>query len=131
MDEHTEERLLRITLIASLFFLVVNHLTGPKAFPATQLLFDYRDGLARRGLAGEVLNLFALPEISSGEIRAALVLITLSGLTALVAFLWLRLAGQRAGKILLILLLNSFALASFAGNVGYLDGLLVVLCVVP
>jgi len=129
MDEHTEERLLRITLIASLFFLVVNHLTGPKAFPATQLLFDYRDGLARRGLAGEVLNLFALPEISSGEIRAALVLITLSGLTALVAFLWLRLAGQRAGKILLILLLNSFALASFAGNVGYLDGLLVVLCV--
>ncbi len=132
MDDKDQDRYLRLTLLASLFFLVVNHLTQPKAFAATQLLFDYHDGLARRGLVGAVLNVFAMPEISASEIHLALVLITLGGTVTLLGFLWRKLgqSGQgRAGMLLLILLVNSYAMASFVGNVGYLDGVLVALCV--
>lgn len=145
MNRQDEGRLLRLTALVSVFFLLVNHLARPKAFAATQLLFDYHDGLGRRGFAGAVLNLFALPEITTGEIRLALVGVTLAGLLAVLVFLYRAMArdnihavaqdsiqggaGGRAGMLLLILLINSHAMASFVGNVGYLDGLLVLFCV--
>jgi len=120
---------LRLAAWASLLLVLVNHLLQPKAFAATQVLFDYHDGLARRGLVGAVLNVLTLPEVSASQVTLALVVITLAGTIALFSFLLVALGGSRGGLLLVVVVLNSFAMASFVGNVGYLDGLLVALTV--
>ena len=129
MSEIGQLRLLRLAAVLSLLLALVNHLLPPKAFAATQLLFDYHFGLIRRGLAGQGIDLFAGPVISMPEIYLAAALVTLSG--ALAFYIYLRRAfdGQVASLLLLVLALNSFAFASFIGNTGYLDGLLLLVLV--
>lgn len=129
MTRENQLRLLRLAAVASLLLALVNHLLPPKAFAATQLLFDYDFGLVRRGLVGALSGPFLGAEASRGEILALAASVTLAGTLALAAFLWRRLRGDVAGWLLLVLALNSFALASFIGNTGYLDGVLLALTV--
>ncbi|MBZ0128864.1 MAG: hypothetical protein K8F59_07090 [Rhodobacteraceae bacterium] len=128
MDNTTILRLLRMAAAISLLLLLVNHLLPPKAFAATQLLFDYEFGLIRRGLVGSLLSPLFGEAVSVREILAAAAIISLTGTLAVWRFL--RPASDSiAGWLLLILALNSFGFASFTGNSGYLDTLLVALTV--
>jgi len=52
MSEFKQIQLLRIATVLSFVLALVNHLLPPKAFAATQLLFDYSQGFTRRGLVG-------------------------------------------------------------------------------
>lgn len=127
MSEDGQMRLVRIATALSLLLVVVNHVLPPKAFSATQLLFDYEFGLIRRGLAGEVLGWIVGQQVSLGEIYLASVVVTLVGVFAFYLFLQREVGDSLSGQLLLILGLNSFAFASFAGNTGYLDALLLAL----
>lgn len=128
MDNTTTLRLLRMAAAISLLLLLVNHLLPPKAFAATQLLFDYQFGLIRRGLIGSLLSPLFGDSVSVKEILAAAAVISFAATLAIWRFL--RPAGESiAGWLLLILALNSFGLASFTGNSGYLDTVLVVLTI--
>lgn len=127
MSEDKQIQLLRIAAVLSLMLAVVNHLLPPKAFAATQLLFDYHMGLTRRGLTGSFLNVLAGPVFSVAKIYLVAALVTLTGALAFYGFLARYLQRHVAGMLLLILALNSFAFASFVGNSGYLDALLLAL----
>jgi len=121
--------MLRLALALSLALALINHVLAPKAFAATQLLFDYQFGLIRRGLAGELLRHLSGGTVSIHEIYAAAALVTLSGILAFALYLWRYLPRRTSGYLLLVLAFNSFAFASFAGNTGYLDGLLMLVAV--
>jgi len=127
MGEIRQQRLLRLSVVVSFILALINHLLPPKDFAATQLLFDYHFGLIRRGLAGSVLDLATGPVITKGEIYLAAAFVTLSGATAFYLFMLRAVRGRIAGMMLLVLALNSFAFASFVGNTGYLDALLLAL----
>ncbi|MFQ5439603.1 MAG: hypothetical protein ACE5DK_12330, partial [Paracoccaceae bacterium] len=92
-----------------------------------QLLFDYHLGLVRRGLVGELLGWLTGETVSVGEIYLASLVISLAGAFAFFALLSRFLPQDRGGYLLMILALNTFAFASFIGNSGYLDGLLMAL----
>jgi len=130
MQDFRTERLLQLTVLASFLLALVNHLLPPKAFSATQLLFDYEFGLTRRGLFGAMLNLVAGPGISVGEVYAAAAFLNLAGAIALLVFLQKRFSQSMAGYFVQILAFNSFAFASFLGNTGYLDAALLALSLV-
>lgn len=119
-------QVLRLATGFSFLFALVNHLLPPKAFSATQLLFDYELGLTRRGLAGELLNLFTGSSVSVAEIHTAAAIVTLIGAGAFYLFLSRQLPQQISTYLILILAFNSFAFSSFVGNSGYLDALLLV-----
>jgi hypothetical protein len=129
MAEDRQIVLLRAAAALSLIFAVVNHLLPPKAFAATQLLFDYQFGLVRRGLAGEVLRWIVGDTVTLSEIYAAAAVVTLTGVLAFYMVMTKGLGNSRGGLLLLIIGLNSFAFSSFAGNTGYLDGVLLALTV--
>lgn len=129
MSDIRQFQLLRLATLFSFLLALINHLLPPKAFPATQLLFDYEFGLARRGLAGEILSALTGDSISVSEIHTAAAAITLIGALTLAAFMSRRMAPGKTTYLILIVLFNSFAFASFVGNSGYLDGLLVAVAV--
>jgi hypothetical protein len=129
MADDRQIALLRAAAALSLILSVVNHLLPPKAFAATQLLFDYESGLVRRGLAGEVLRWILGDSVTIGEIYAAAAAITLVGVLVAYAALIRDLGGRRGGLLFLIIGLNSFAFSSFVGSTGYLDGILLILAV--
>jgi len=118
---------LRLAVAVSLLLALVNHLLPPKGFAATQLLFDYHFGLIRRGLAGQVLDLFLGPKVTTGDIYMVAAIVTLTGALGFVLFMWRALNGHIGGLMLLILAINAFAFASFVGNTGYLDAILLAL----
>ncbi len=124
MGDFRQMQFLRLAAAASLLLALVNHLLPPKAFAATQLLFDYQFGLIRRGLAGEVLGLLTGPQVSITEVYLATASLSMFGALAFYLFLQRFMPDQVSGYLLLILALNSFAYASFIGNTGYLDAAL-------
>ncbi len=130
MTDRRQQDLLKIVAAVSFLLAVVNNLLPPKAYSATQLLYDYSLGPIRRGLVGELLGVFTGPHVSVGEIHAAAALVTIIGATGFYLFLRRWLASGRAQILLLILALNSFAFASLVGNTGYLDAILLALVVV-
>lgn len=120
--------LLRLATGLSLILALVNHLLPPKPFALTQLMFDYSQGLTRRGLVGELSQLVLGAEISHAEAFFLAAFVTLIGALSFYLFLVRVLPAEMiSGWLLVILALNSFAFASFVGNVGYLDGLLLAL----
>jgi hypothetical protein len=126
-QQNGQFHLLRLAAVLSFALALVNHLLPPKAFAATQLLFDYQFGLTRRGLAGEILNLFTGAQIGVSGIYAAAALISALGGIAFYLFLSRLMPQKLSSYLILILALNSFAFSSFIGNTGYLDGLLLAL----
>ncbi len=127
MSKLTTETALRVATALSFALAIINHLLPPKAFAATQLLYDYHFGITRRGLAGEMINWFTSAPISVAEINTVSAVISLLGAGALYLFLSRDLRVGTAGYLLMILAFNSFAFASFVGNTGYLDALLLAL----
>ncbi len=127
MQQDRQFQLLRLAAGLSFLLALVNHLLPPKAFAATQLLFDYQFGLTRRGLAGEILNLFTGAQVSVAEIYAATAFISALGGIAFYMFMARLMPKRRSSYLILILALNSFAFSSFIGNTGYLDGVLLAL----
>jgi len=129
MSEIGHLTLLRLATVGSFALAIVNHLLPPKAFAATQLLFDYQFGLVRRGVVGTFLGYVTGDKVSVGEIYLTAAMISLAGAFAFYKFL-ARLAQDRISTYLvLILALNTYAFASFIGNTGYLDGVLLVVAV--
>jgi len=124
MGEQRQLQVLRIAAAVSFLLALVNHLLPPKAFAATQLLFDYSSGVRRRGLVGSALDLVFGAHVSVGEIYAVVVLMALFGAGAFYVFLMRTLPGTVPSMLLVILALNSFAFSSFVGNTGYLDTVL-------
>lgn len=127
MSKLTQIRLLRMAVLLYLVLALINHLLPPKASSATQLLFDYELGLIRRGLLGELLGLFVGVTVSRTEVFIAAAGVTLAGLLGFYLFMMKYLSQQVSSLLILILALNSFAFASFVGNTGYLDAVLLVL----
>ncbi len=127
MSEIRRMHLLRVATTLSFILALVNHLLPPKAFSATQLLFDYEFGLTRRGVVGEILGYLTGETVSVGEIYAATAILSLAGSIGFYLFLSRRMPEQTSSYLLMILAFNSFAFASFTGNTGYLDGLLLAL----
>lgn len=129
----TDQRLglLRLAAGLSFVFALVNHLLPPKPFALTQLMFDYSAGLTRRGLVGEVAGWVWGYQVSLAEVYALSAAITLIGALAFYHFMVRQLPSRiEASWLLIVLALNTFAFASFVGNSGYLDGLLLALTVV-
>jgi hypothetical protein len=129
MQQDKQFQLLRLASFVSFLFALVNHLLPPKAFSATQLMFDYEFGMTRRGLAGEILNLFTGSSVSISEIYTAAAVLTLFGAGAFYLFLSRQMPQQVSAYLVLILALNSFAFSSFVGNSGYLDAALLAMTV--
>ncbi len=127
MGDMRQMQILRITAAVSFLLALVNHVLPPKAFAATQLLFDYSQGLTRRGLVGQILTLVFPDKVSVGQIYAVAAGISLLGALAFYLFLKRTLPEQTSALLLIILALNSFAYSSFIGNTGYLDGMLLTL----
>jgi len=130
MTQDRQLQVLRLAAALSFVLVLVNHLLPPKAFSATQLLFDYEFGLTRRGLVGEVLGFVTGTTVGLSEIYIAAALVSLSGAFGFYLFLSRQLPAQVSSLLLLILGLNSFAFSSFVGNAGYLDAILLMLAVV-
>ncbi len=124
MSDPRKLQMLQLATLVSLLLALVNHLLPPKAFSATQMLFDYEFGLTRRGLFGEVFSWITGTSVSVSEVYAAAAVLALIGALAFYLFLSRQLPQQVSSYLLLILGLNSFAFASFVGNTGYLDALL-------
>ncbi len=122
-------RLLKLSVAMSFLLALVNHVLPPKAFAATQLLFDYSAGFTRRGLIGEGLDFLLGPKVSIQEIFAVVAGLTVLGAAAFTVFLLRNMPRQISALLVVILALNSFAFASFVGNTGYLDTVLMVLAV--
>jgi len=78
---------------------------------------------------GQGLDFLLGAKVSVGEIYLVAALITLVGAFGFYGFLSRNLPQTRSAYMLIILALNSFAFASFVGNTGYLDGLLLLLAV--
>ncbi|MBV1863764.1 MAG: hypothetical protein KUG74_04935 [Rhodobacteraceae bacterium] len=116
--------LLRLCFLA-LFFAVVRNLLPPNAFTATVLLFDYEFGLIRRGLIGEIANLFWGDTVSRGEVFLLTVVTTLFGVIAAVLLFFRRFPQTIAGVLLLVLVFSSFAFAAIIASTGYIDLVLI------
>jgi len=129
MGENRTMVMLRLAAVLSFLLALVNHLLPPKAFAATQLLFDYSAGFRRRGLVGSVLDAVLNQPISVTGIYAVVAVLTLVGAAAFYVFLVRFLPPRISTQLLVILVLNSFAFASFVGNTGYLDTILLSLTV--
>jgi len=127
MSDARTVQLLRLAAAISFIFVIVNHLMPPSVFAGSQLLFDYDQGFIRRGLAGELLGPMLGPTVSVGEIYLAAALITLTAAAILYIFLIRNLGGTVVSFLLMILVFDSFAFASFIGTTGYLDGVLLAL----
>ena len=124
MGEFRQQQLLRVAAALSFLLALLNHLLPPKAFSATQLLFDYEFGLARRGLFGELLNLVTGAQVTVTEVYATAALLSFAGAAGFYLFLSRYMLGQVSGYLVLILALNTFAFSSFVGSTGYLDAAL-------
>jgi len=129
MGSQRQLQLLRMAVAFSFLLLLANHLLPPKAFAATQLLFDYSAGFIRRGLTGEAIMRLLGPTITGREIVMSCAVITFTGLVGFYLFLRRGVVESRATLLILILALNSFAMASFTGSTGYLDALLLLAAV--
>ena len=129
MGENRTLVMLRLAAAISFILALVNHLLPPKAFAATQLLFDYSAGIRRRGLVGAGLDLVTGAPISVGEIYAVVAGLSIIGAAAFYVFLARFMPERVSTQLLIILALNSFAFSSFVGNTGYLDTVLLSLTV--
>ena len=115
-------------IIYVLFGLVVfQNLLPPNSFSATVLLFDYEFGLIRRGLFGEIGNLFWGETVSKSEVFAASAAISIAGLLALFVLIRRRLFTTQAGMFLALILFGSFAFRAIVSSTGYMDLLLLAL----
>ena len=124
MSNPAPKWLLRLFFLA-LFFVVVRNLLPPNAFTATVLLFDYEFGLIRRGLIGEIANLFWGDTVSRSEVFLLAVITTLFGIIAAVSLFFRRTPQTLAGVLLLILIFSSFAFAAIVASTGYIDLVLI------
>ncbi len=116
-----------LATVASIAFIlaVIQNVLPPNAFSSTVLLFDFEFGLLRRGLMGEIFNLYWGETVSKSEIFVASVSMTLFGAFSvyLVARKWLFQTNHTL--YLVILLFVSFAFAGILGSTGYLDMFLI------
>lgn len=112
---------LRRLILLALAFALLRNLLPPNAFTATVLIFDYEFGLVRRGLIGELGNLWWGETVSKGEVFAAAALMTVAGILAFVALAWRQLAGREAGLRLLLVIVTSFAFDAMISATGYID----------
>ena len=124
MSTPAPQWLLRLCFLA-LFFVVVRNLLPPNAFTATVLLFDYEFGLIRRGLIGEIANLFWGDAVSRCEVFLLAVVTTLFGVVAVVSLFFRRFPQTIAGVLLLVLIFSSFAFAAIVASTGYIDLVLI------
>jgi len=124
MSTPAPQWLLRLCFLA-LFFVVVRNLLPPNAFTATVLLFDYEFGLIRRGLIGEIANLFWGDTVSRREVFLLAVVTTLFGVIAVVSLFFRRFPQTIAGVLLLVLIFSSFAFAAIVASTGYIDLVLI------
>lgn len=114
-------------IFVALFFTLVRNLLPPNAFTATVLLFDYEFGLIRRGLVGEIANFFWGDTVSRTEVFQVALVLTLLGVAGSVALFFRRFPATQAGRLLLVLLLSSFAFNAIVASTGYIDLLLIAL----
>ncbi len=124
MSQPAPKWLYRLAL-AALFFALIRNMLPPNAFSATVLLFDYDFGLIRRGVIGELANLFWGDTVSRNEIYQFSVLMTLFGIIPAALLFFRRLPSSLAGYLLLVLLFSSFAFATLISSTGYIDSILV------
>lgn len=127
MTEIRTLQLLRLATALSLLFVLINHLLPPNLFAGSQLLFDYDQGFVRRGLAGEVLGYWLGQSVSLTELYLTSAILTVLASLVFYFFLIRNLGDRLASYLLVILVLESFAFASFVGSAGYLDAVLLVL----
>lgn len=106
---------------AVVFLALLRNLFPPNSFTATVLIFDYDQGLVRRGFWGQVLNLYWGDTVSKAEVFAASVGLTLAGLAALMAVLYRWFGQSFAGAQLLLLFVCSFAFSAIISSTGYID----------
>ncbi|WP_145991961.1 hypothetical protein [Neptunicoccus cionae] len=100
---------------------LLRNLFPPNSFTATVLIFDYENGLVRRGFWGEVLNLFWGETVSKSEIFAASAVLTLVGLAALLAVFAKWSAVSFAVARWMLLFVCSFAFSALVASTGYID----------
>lgn len=124
MSSPAPQWLIRLSFVA-LFFVLVRNLLPPNAFTATVLLFDYEFGMIRRGLIGEVANLFWGDTVTRGEAFLLSIVITLFGIAASVILFFKRLPKSTAGALFLVLIFSSFAFAAIVASTGYIDLVLI------
>ncbi len=124
MSRPAPQWLYRLAIVA-LFFALIRNLLPPNAFTATVLLFDYDFGLIRRGIIGELANLFWGETVSRNEIYLASVMMTFFGVIPAALLFFRRLPANIAGYLLLILLFSSFAFAALIASTGYIDLILI------
>ncbi|MEM7243668.1 MAG: hypothetical protein AAF429_15950 [Pseudomonadota bacterium] len=116
----------RLILLA-IFFALVRNLFPPNAFTATVLIFDYELGIVRRGLVGEIGNLFWGDTVSKAEVFIASALVTIVGVVSISALFWRNLAGHETGLRLLLVIVTCFAFDAIISATGYLDLIILAL----
>lgn len=101
----------------------------PNEWAQTHYLFSYDLGLSRRALLGELVQWAGFEGLTNAQ--AHVIAITITGLGGVAFTLWMarNLPATQTGLGLGLVAVTSFALATFLGNTGYLDGLLMLLAV--
>ncbi|WP_224823971.1 hypothetical protein [Cognatishimia sp. MH4019] len=99
----------------------------PNEWAQTHYLFSYDLGITRRALLGELIQWIGFDGLSNAQ--AHVIAITLSVLGGVAFTLWMarNLPENVTGLGLGLVAITSFALATFLGNTGYLDGVLMLL----
>ncbi|MEM6620417.1 MAG: hypothetical protein AAF631_14115, partial [Pseudomonadota bacterium] len=106
---------------------LVRDLLPPNGFSGTVLLFDYEFGLVRRGLLGELANLYWGKTVTPGEVFAVSAAMSLLGLSALLVWLGRSLLASRETVLLALIFVTSFGFAAVVGTTGYMDMVLIAL----
>lgn len=121
-------RWIAISLVA-FAFVIFGNMLPPVDWVSTHYLFNYDLGFQKRGLFGEIRRFFQGGELTTLQARKIAASLTLISSITLFWFLTRRFRASSAGGPLLLLFVTSTAFATFVGNTGLLDMVLVLGCI--
>lgn len=115
--------------LASVLLLVFIRMAPPISWAQTQFLFTYDAGFQRRALLGELLSWIFPQGITQQNTYVIAALVTLSAVTILSLYMIKQFSRLQNGGVLLVLFSFSTGLATFIGNTGNLDGMVLVMAI--
>ncbi|WP_456388084.1 hypothetical protein [Profundibacter sp.] len=115
--------------LASVLLLVFIRMAPPLSWAQTQFLFTYDAGFQRRALLGEFLSWIFPQGITQENTYVIAALVTLSAVAVLSHYIIKQFSRLQNGGVLLVLFSFSIGLATFIGNTGNLDGMVLVMAI--
>ena len=129
MGAEVDRSRMTVVLLGVYACMALAKIKPPNEWAQTHYLFSYDLGITRRAFFGEILQQLGFAGLTDAQ--AHVIAIALSVLGGVAFTLWIarNIPANVTGLGLGLVAVTSFALATFLGNTGYLDGLLMLLAV--